>query len=181
MVAETGVSSAGFHTTVLPHARAGMTFQVPSMSGKFHGEIATATPVGSKRVYAWCPESIGYASDVDIRAWSAKKRTFHDERATSWWAWVIGLPMSRVSAIASSSACSSMRSARRCMIAWRFSYPIRGHGPSSKARRAAATARSASALPPHATVAHCSRVKGSMSGIVAPSRDGTSSPSMMCP
>ncbi len=47
------MSSAGFHTTVLPQASAGMTFQVPSISGKFHGEMATATPTGSNRAYAW--------------------------------------------------------------------------------------------------------------------------------
>ncbi len=89
--------------------------------------------------------------------------------------------MSRVSAIASSSACSSMRSARRCMSCCRFSKPILGQGPWSKASRAAATARSASATPPHAMVAHCSRVYGSMSGMVAPSTEGTSSLLMMCP
>ena len=50
IVAETGVSSAGFHTTVLPQANAGITFQVPSMRGKFHGEIAATTPTGSQRV-----------------------------------------------------------------------------------------------------------------------------------
>ena len=50
IVADTGVSSAGFHTTVLPQASAGAIFQVPSMSGKFHGEIAAMTPTGSNRV-----------------------------------------------------------------------------------------------------------------------------------
>jgi hypothetical protein len=34
-------------------------------------------------------------SEMDMRAWSAKKRTFHAERATSMRAWLIGLPMSR--------------------------------------------------------------------------------------
>ncbi len=59
MVTEVGVSSAGLSTTVFPHASAGATFQVASISGKFHGEMATTTPAGSYRVYAWCPESIG--------------------------------------------------------------------------------------------------------------------------
>ncbi|GAA2848848.1 hypothetical protein GCM10020220_042840 [Nonomuraea rubra] len=50
MVAEAGVSSAGLSTTVLPHASAGAIFQVSSMSGKFHGAMAAATPTGSYRV-----------------------------------------------------------------------------------------------------------------------------------
>ena len=152
------MSSAGLRTTVLPHASAGATFQVLIMSGKFHGEIATTTPAGSSREYAWWPESIGYASAMDSRAWSAKKRKFHTLRATSWCAWVMGLPMSRVSAMASSSACSSIRSASRWISCCRFSYPMRGQGPSSNAARAAATASSASFGPPRATCAHGWRV-----------------------
>ena len=46
--------------------------------------------------------------------------------------------------VASSSACSSMRSASRVDRLGRSSRPIRGHGPSSNALRALATARSAS-------------------------------------
>ena len=46
MVAETGVSSAGFRTTVFPQASAGATFQELNIKGKFQGEIATTTPAG---------------------------------------------------------------------------------------------------------------------------------------
>ena len=77
--------------------------------------------------------------------------------------------MSRVSARASSSRCSTSRSAKRWISAPRSAKPIRGHGPSSNARRAAVTARSASAAPPSATVAHGSRVHGSTESNVAPS------------
>ena len=42
-----GDCSAGLSTTVLPNASAGATFQLASMSGKFHGEIAATTPFGS--------------------------------------------------------------------------------------------------------------------------------------
>ena len=42
-----GVCSAGLRTTVLPNASAGATFHVASISGKFQGEIAAATPTGS--------------------------------------------------------------------------------------------------------------------------------------
>jgi len=33
-------------TTVFPNASAGANFQLACMAGKFHGEIATATPAG---------------------------------------------------------------------------------------------------------------------------------------
>ena len=38
--AESGVSSAGFSTTVLPHASAGPSFQLAMLSGKFQGTIS---------------------------------------------------------------------------------------------------------------------------------------------
>ena len=44
------MSSAGFRTTVFPHASAGAIFQDSSISGKFQGAIATTTPAGSKEV-----------------------------------------------------------------------------------------------------------------------------------
>ena len=43
-----GDCSAGLATTVHPKARAGATFHVSSMSGKFHGEIEATTPSGSR-------------------------------------------------------------------------------------------------------------------------------------
>ena len=41
-----GLCSAGLSTTVFPNASAGATFQLASISGKFHGLMATATPAG---------------------------------------------------------------------------------------------------------------------------------------
>jgi len=41
-----GVVSAGFSTTVLPHASAGAIFQASMSSGKFHGITWAATPSG---------------------------------------------------------------------------------------------------------------------------------------
>ena len=41
---ESGVSSAGFSTTVFPHASAGPSFQLAMFSGKFHGTISPTTP-----------------------------------------------------------------------------------------------------------------------------------------
>jgi hypothetical protein len=45
--ADTEVNSDGFSTTVLPAASAGASFQAVSISGEFHGVIATTTPSGS--------------------------------------------------------------------------------------------------------------------------------------
>ena len=42
-----GVVSAGFSTTVLPHASAGASFHAAISNGKFHGMICAATPTGS--------------------------------------------------------------------------------------------------------------------------------------
>ena len=50
IVADTGVSSAGLSTTVLPQASAGATFHDSSISGKFHGAIAATTPAGENLV-----------------------------------------------------------------------------------------------------------------------------------
>ncbi len=47
---DAGDCSAGLSTTVFPKARAGATFQLASMRGKFQGEMAAATPTGSCRV-----------------------------------------------------------------------------------------------------------------------------------
>ena len=44
--AVSGVVSAGFSTTVLPHASAGAIFHASISSGKFHGMIWPATPTG---------------------------------------------------------------------------------------------------------------------------------------
>ena len=53
--AESGVSAAGFSTTVLPQASAGPSFQVVMLSGKFHGTISPTTPSGSRKVAAIPP------------------------------------------------------------------------------------------------------------------------------
>ena len=49
MSAVSGVVSAGFSTTVFPHASAGATFQASISSGKFQGMIWPATPSGRGR------------------------------------------------------------------------------------------------------------------------------------
>jgi hypothetical protein len=53
--AVSGVSAAGFSTTVLPAASAGATFQDAMTSGKFHGTIRPTTPSGSRNVMSTPP------------------------------------------------------------------------------------------------------------------------------
>ena len=50
-----GVSSAGFSTTVLPAASAGATFHEAIVSGKFQGVISPTTPSGSRNVMSTPP------------------------------------------------------------------------------------------------------------------------------
>lgn len=45
---ETGASSLGFITTVLPIARGMAMERMPRMKGAFHGEIAAMTPSGTR-------------------------------------------------------------------------------------------------------------------------------------
>src|SRR5512132_2451235 len=46
-IAVSGVVSAGFKTTVLPHEIAGAIFHAAIKSGKFHGMIWPQTPIGA--------------------------------------------------------------------------------------------------------------------------------------
>ena len=53
--AVSGVSSAGFSTTVFPAASAGATFHEAIASGKFQGTIRPTTPSGSRNVMSTPP------------------------------------------------------------------------------------------------------------------------------
>jgi hypothetical protein len=48
--AVSGVSSAGFSTTVQPAASAGPTLRVAIAAGKFHGVSSSATPTALRKV-----------------------------------------------------------------------------------------------------------------------------------
>ncbi len=54
-IAVSGVSSAGFSTSVLPAASAGPIFQEAIASGKFQGVISPTTPSGSRKVTSTPP------------------------------------------------------------------------------------------------------------------------------
>src|SRR5262252_4856672 len=88
----------------------------------------------------------------------------------------IGLPLSRVSSSASSSACWSISSAILSKIRVRPWGLIEGHLPSSKALRACLTASSTSALSPSATRHSTSSLAGLRVSKVLPDLDGTHLP-----
>ena len=49
-IAQSGVSCAGFSTTVFPQTSDEPSFQLGMLNGKFHGVIRPTTPSGSRRV-----------------------------------------------------------------------------------------------------------------------------------
>src|SRR5690349_13027324 len=91
---------------------------------------------------------------------------------------VTGLPLSMASSSANSSACCSSRSPSFQTRRERSPGEMRDQGPLSKARRAAATAASMSALSPAGTLAMTSSVAGSSTGKVLPLLAATHLPSI---
>ena len=57
-----GVCEAGFRIAVFPQASAGAIFQLAITVGKFHGEIRTQTPTGSRRLMSRPPGTTGIVS-----------------------------------------------------------------------------------------------------------------------
>jgi hypothetical protein len=88
-----------------------------------------------------------------------------------------GFPTFCASSFTISSACSSIRSANLSSASCR-SFGVESNQSPSKARLAAATARSASSLVPSCTVASTSPVAGLITSRVCPSDEFTHSPSM---
>src|SRR5512142_1648751 len=64
--AVSGVTLAGFNTTVLPIASAGAIFHAAIMSGKFHGVINTHTPKGSWNVIRFPSLATGIVSPWNL-------------------------------------------------------------------------------------------------------------------
>ena len=54
-IAESGVTSLGLTITVLPVTSAGASLRQRTASGKFHGQIAATTPIGSRRSWICSP------------------------------------------------------------------------------------------------------------------------------
>jgi hypothetical protein len=109
-----------------------------------------------------------------MRAAPAKKRMLSEQTGSSSRAYESGLPTFRDSSSASSSVCSSIRSASLSSASARSPGVVSSH--SGSARFAASTARSTSASVPRGTVAIVSPVAGLMTSIVPPSAASTHSP-----
>ncbi|MCY1371399.1 hypothetical protein D9M69_585390 [compost metagenome] len=142
------VLSLGLITAVLPAARAKGSFWLMISSGKFHGVIMPMTPMGSwtTRASVSGPRAL-WASPWVLRARLAAYSHSSAVPATSLRDWVMGLPVSRVSASASASASRRTRSAtfNNSFDRWE---PLDFRQPPSKALRAAVTARSTSSWVP---------------------------------
>lgn len=140
-----GVSSLGFRTKVLPAASAGATFHDVCSNGKFHGVISVQTPTGSctTRLDTWArPGSTTRPASAPARA--AKCRNTETTSSMSIRASTMRLPVSSASNRATCSFSAASRSATAVSRATRSGVAVPGHGPWSKARRAARTAAMAS-------------------------------------
>ena len=177
---DSGACSAGLTTTVFPAAMAGAIFHAAICSAKFHGVMAAHTPIGSRRIQFVEPGLRGSGCSSSSRpAISAKTRNVEmtipmsPPRAvrTVW-------PASWTSRSTRSLLCFLARSLTAVRYLARSRPFMRGHGPSSKAVRAASVARRASSAFPYATRAITSPVDGSIESNVEPSAASTSSPSM---
>src|SRR5688572_32439008 len=176
LTAESGVSSDGFNTTVLPHTSAGMIFHDGIAIGKFHGVIIEHTPSGCRSDIA----NLSRSSDGAVwpcmrRPSAARKYVMSIASCTSPRVSSSTLPISRVM----SRAKSSLRAVISCAALNRISARL-GAGTSrheSKARRAAPIAASASAAVESAKVPTKSRaLAGLRLSSVAPDDAGTHFP-----
>ena len=141
--AVSGVSSAGFTTTVLPQARAGPIFHEVMAMGKFHGTMAATTPRGSCQVRSTPPATGMVGPDASPPRPSrsaARRRPWLPRPGCRRWA----CPRSASRARRSSSAWASTASANRRSS--RVRRPGRRHARPER-RAEPATAASAASLP----------------------------------
>ena len=93
--AVSGVSSAGFATTVQPAASAGASLRAIMASGKFQGVIAATTPTGSFTASSFLPRTGSGITSPCVRvASSANHSTYEAPYSTSPRASARGLPCS---------------------------------------------------------------------------------------
>ena len=174
-IADSEVSRDGLTTIELPAASAGATFQAAIRSGKFQGTTAAddADRLAQDQARA-ASGPVGATASNTLSIASAYQRNvlIVSGRSTSRQS-VIGLPASSASSVASSSRLASSRSAKRRSTALRSAGERRDQRPSSKARRAACTARSMSAASPAATSASGWPVAGFSVTKRAPLRAGS--------
>ena len=131
--------------------RAGATFQAYIWAGKFQGNTAPTTPMGSCTISPKAALPVGATLPNTLSAASAYHSKVSIVAGMSVFKHsVIGLPASTQSNAASSSKCSCMSAHQRCIIALRSAGARRRHSPFSKASRATCTAVPTSSLVPEA-------------------------------
>ena len=177
-LAVSGVSSAGFSTTVQPGSQARRDLP--------RGQHERHVPRGDQP-----GDALGPANDVADLGRCAERVLVHRAADLGEVAEVLGGACRQAVRLGDRQArCRTTRTApdgrraprsRRRSPAgrvdrWRADSPT--HSLWSKACRADATARSTSAAPPAASVQYCSWVTGSLTAIVAPSTLSTCSPLM---
>ena len=143
--AESGVSSDGFKTTVLPQTSAGMIFHDGIAIGKFHGVIIEHTPIG------WRIDIANLSRSSDGAVWPCRRRPSAARKyvmsIASWTSPRVSsstLPISRVMSRANSSLRAAMICAALNSISARFGAGTRRHD--SYACFAAEIAASASSV-----------------------------------
>lgn len=135
-----GVNGEGFTMTVFPVYTAGTIFPTAKSTGKFHGTIAPATPIG---VYLWMILRSSVSSMVCVGiSMPVSPRTHVIAMPTSTVDWDRGLPCSMVRVLENPSALASIASAYAWSAARRSSKEVFDHV--LNAARAAWTALSRS-------------------------------------
>jgi hypothetical protein len=174
-----GVSGAGLTTIVQPARSAGISLDMIVNCGTFHGGIAATTPTGSWRTMTSPSEPARVSSHGKARAMVRNASIcIHGAGAWARLEKDSGAPISVEMISAISPSLPAYRWEKVWTTSMRSSGLIRGHGPESKARRAAATAASMSALLPSGTVATTCSECGETTWIVSPVAGAAQSPSM---
>ena len=174
-----GVSGAGLITIVQPASSAGISLDMIVNCGTFHGGMAATTPTGSWRTMTSPSEPARVSSHGKVRA-MARNASICIQGAGAWARLEkeSGEPISVEMISAMSPILPAYRFEKFWTTSIRSSGLIRGHGPESKARRAAATAASMSATLPSGTVATTCSEWGETTWMVSPVAGAAQSPSM---
>lgn len=151
--------------------------------GTFHGTTAATTPTGSRRTRIFPRTPSRVSSYVKPRATViAASHTIIAPRACARTLQEYGEPFSEEMTRAISSWRTAIPSLIRLTTSTRSSRLIRGQGPSSKACRATATARSTSAVDACGTRPMTSSVCGEITSMTSlPSGSVNSPPMNSCP
>lgn len=166
-------------TAEQPASSAGASFAAAVNCGTFHGTTAATTPTGSRRTSSGPSAPSRRSSYEKPRATViAASHTIIAASACTMTLDVYGVPFSVLMTRAISSYRAANASLIRVITAIRSSTVIRGQGPSSNARRAAATARSTSPSQACGTRPMTCSVCGEMTSMTSRPSGSTNSPPM---